>query len=188
MILKYLALGASTAFSEELALVTAGILARAGEMEVMPAFFVCFTAIMVGNWVLWFAGYGLSGGSHWAQSRFPKMHAKLQPKIDSFAALIHGGSFWPLMILTRFIPGTRTPFFLACGFARIPFWRFTLACLGVVSVITPLLMWLAFVVGAPLLAFVREMGSYGLWGLLLTLAVVFLALRWKKTRPKNESP
>lgn len=152
---------------ENAAAVGAGLLLAAGSISWPAAFTACFLGIWLGDAGLYalarFAGRGWFERSAWR---------KFSPRVArSEKWFAERGT--PILIFSRFAPGTRLPTYLAAGFLRVPAARFLLitgfAAFGWTFVIllltqtfgTRLLQWLGackasglMLIGAGLLLFV----------------------------------
>jgi membrane protein DedA with SNARE-associated domain len=146
---------------EDVALASALVLVALGKLGAWPAFLTCFIGISLGDLALYGIGAGLRKSPLTSRSRVlrnwkEKLERQLPRSLLTYS-----------VIVSRFIPGTRTATYLAAGFLLYPFGRFT-----VLTVIT-VLPWvaLAFVAGntaRPLLV--------DHWLLTTLFALLFLSL------------
>jgi len=132
--LTWLAL--STLVSEDLASIAGGLLARGGRLRLADAAFACAAGVYAGDLGLWWAGRLLSG----LVAQWPR----LRPVIDStrltmLAARVDG-SLATAVVVSRFVPGTRLPMYVAMGmFGRRPL-AFAVWSLIAVLMWTPLIV------------------------------------------------
>jgi membrane protein DedA with SNARE-associated domain len=108
-ILLGLALG--TLVSEDLTSIGAGLLAREGAVDLLPAIAACAAGVYVGDLGLWALGR-LAGLQpfrwSWVQRRIdPAMLATLSALLDRRIGLA--------VLASRFLPGSRLPMYLAFG-------------------------------------------------------------------------
>ena len=82
-----------------------------------------------------------------------------------------------MVLVSRFIPGSRLPLFLAAGILRAPFARVALALFLAGVVWTPLLVGLSAWTGGAVLAHFRSYERVALPAVLAAFAVVFLFVR-----------
>jgi membrane protein DedA with SNARE-associated domain len=129
MTLLFIAFG--TLISEDLACISAGLLVAGGAPGFWPATLACFLGIFIGDVLLYLAGRWLG-----------------RPVIRwlvSAAALQRGANWFQrkgprVLLLSRFVPGSRLPTYLAAGILRSHFGTFA-ACLALAGIIwTPLLV------------------------------------------------
>lgn len=134
-------------FTEDLAVVIAGLLVYQGVIAPVPAVLVCVAAVLVADSMLFGLGVVLGEGA----LRRPWLHrlvggAKFE-QARSMAAR-RGRSFVPII---RFLPGLRAPLFFACGTLGLSFRRFllldALAALVEISGLLALAAWAGGSVG-----------------------------------------
>lgn len=162
----------STFVSEDLSCAAVGALVGQGRLGFVPGAFACFAGIFVGDLLLFLAGRHLGA---WALARAPLRWFLDPGRVAQCGAWLERRG--PLVILlTRFLPGTRLPTYFASGALGTRLGRFVPWFALAALVWTPLLIGLAAGVGDVLarrLVFLRE-HAFGLIG--ATLAVVALAL------------
>jgi membrane protein DedA with SNARE-associated domain len=117
-----------------------------------------------------FALYGIGAGAR----RLPWLRRYADQRVVRFSETLKRNIFG-LVALCRFVPGVVFIAFVACGWARVPFSRFTLASLAISAVYLPLTLYLLIQFGSMLDA------SIGLWTwpLLLSAMAVFSLARRK---------
>lgn len=140
-------LAAGTLVSEDLACVTAGVLAAQGVAPYLLVSFACFVGIWVGDLGLF--GLGRISGTRWRNIR-PFCWFISERRIEAGRKLFarHGSTF---IFTSRFLPGSRLPVYMAAGMLGFPFLRFAgwmaVACL----IWVPVIVGLAMLVGESLL-------------------------------------
>ncbi|MFN0068908.1 MAG: VTT domain-containing protein, partial [Limisphaerales bacterium] len=140
------ALGLATFVQEDIPTVTAALLAGTGKMAWLTAFLGCFLGIWIGDALLY--GVARAGGRPLLRSRWAGRLATPEAVTRSEAWFQKHG-VW-LLLVSRFVPGTRLPTYLAAGFLRLPFGRFLLVTGLAVAVWTGGIFGLAAVLGARL--------------------------------------
>ena len=139
----------STFILEDIALVSSLTLVAEGKMTWTAAFMACFLGISIGDILLYLVGRGFAQfesyfqflQNSWWQKKFPKKNSAQGASPMNTA-----------IVLSRFIPGTRLPTYLAAGFFRHSFISFL--ALTVLSVFGWVL--LAFIGGASLIQVFKD--------------------------------
>ena len=136
MIAQLLAIVAATFVSEDLTAIGTGILVAEGTLPLIPAVVACTLGIYAGDLALWLAGR-LLGERVLA---WPRVRRSLpSDTIDRFTAWLTPRARMAILI-SRFLPGTRLPLYLACGVVRMPFAIFASWSLVAAAVWTPALV------------------------------------------------
>jgi membrane protein DedA with SNARE-associated domain len=143
-----LALALATLVSEDLTCVAAGLLVAHGRLSFASATLACLAGIFVGDLLLVAAG------------RWLGRPALARPPLAWFVSphVVERGVRWfakrgPLVVvLSRFVPGSRLPLFVAAGVLRAPFLKVAAALLLAGAVWTPLLVGLSAATGGAILA------------------------------------
>jgi membrane protein DedA with SNARE-associated domain len=139
-------LAAGTLVSEDLASIGAGLLARDGAIDLVPAIAACTAGVYVGDLGLWVLGR--VGGRralrwNWAARRVdPVLLASLGARLDDRLGLA--------VLASRFLPGSRLPMYLAFGISGRRPWAFAAWSLLAVLLWTPLLVLLTAAYGSSL--------------------------------------
>jgi membrane protein DedA with SNARE-associated domain len=167
-------LAAGTLVSEDLTSISAGLLARDGVIDFSGAVTASAAGVYLGDLGLWAAGR-LFGRRllqyRWVASRFDSASLNsLGERIDTNLGMA--------ILVSRFLPGSRLPMYLAVGiFGRRPL-AFAAWSLLAVLLWTPLLVWATYAFGAsvtgPLLGELSDAGRH-----LLSAAILFTL--WKLT-------
>jgi pimeloyl-ACP methyl ester carboxylesterase/membrane protein DedA with SNARE-associated domain len=162
----------ATLVSEDLACIAVGLMVARGTIGFLPGTAACFVGIFVGDLLLYFAGRYI-GRPVVARAPFQWF---LRP------AQLEASSRWfeqrgPVVIaISRFVPGTRLPTYIAAGVLRTSFPRFLVWFLLASAVWTPLLVALAAMVGAPSLELFETYGTHAGLALIATAIVVLLGM------------
>jgi membrane protein DedA with SNARE-associated domain len=169
-ILAGLALG--TFVSEDLASISAGLLAREGAVSLGPATAACAAGVYLGDLGLWCLGRVFGQRTlriGWIARRVDAATvSSLGTRIDANLALAILGS--------RFLPGSRLPMYLAVGICGRRPLAFAAWSLLAVLLWTPMLVWLTCAFGASVTAPLLG-GLNGALRHLLTLVILFTT--WK---------
>ena len=137
-------LAAGTLVSEDLASISAGLLARDGVIGLLPAIAACATGVYVGDLGLWALGR-VAGrralGWTWVARRLDSaMVASLGAGLDDRVGLA--------VLASRFLPGSRLPMYLALGISGRRPWAFAAWSFVAVLLWTPLLVLLTAAYGS----------------------------------------
>jgi membrane protein DedA with SNARE-associated domain len=179
LVAKYglLAVGLGVFFEGETILVTAGVLASQGQMNLHKILLTGWAGAMAGH-LAWF-GLGRWLGKHWFTRRFPKWEAGIH-KADEVVR----NNPWKSVIVLQYMYGMRMIGALALGFSTLPLKWFAFAesinCL----------VWVCLVAGAgyQLGDWARDLLGYSSKGVLVvavTLLVGVLIFQRMKGRRKN---
>jgi len=167
MIVMILLIAFSTLISEDLACIGAGLLATQGIIDFPTAATGAFLGIFGGDLLLYWAGH------HWGRA------ALKRPPLKWFIkeASIRESSKWfarkgPVVILlSRFVPGSRLPTYFTAGMLHTRFWMFFLYFLFAGIIWAPLLVWLAMKIGQEI---IDTLFSYKLYTLAAITATAIL--------------
>jgi membrane protein DedA with SNARE-associated domain len=163
-----LGLAFGTLVSEDLTSISAGLLAREGAIDLLPAIVACAAGVYVGDLGLWALGRLVGSRArrwNWVRRRSaPARMAALGVALDQRIALA--------VLASRFLPGSRLPMYLAFGISgRRPLafaaWSFVAVLLW-----TPLLVVLTAAYGS--LATLFLLGQLGDMSRLVVTAVVLM--------------
>jgi membrane protein DedA with SNARE-associated domain len=141
-----LVLAVGTLVSEDLTSIGAGLLAREGAIDLMPAIAACAAGVYMGDLGLWALGR-LAGTRafrwSWVQQRIdPAMLASLGAPLDRRIGLA--------VFASRFLPGSRLPMYLAFGISGRRPLAFAVWSFIAVLLWTPLLVLLTATYGSSL--------------------------------------
>ncbi len=142
LVMLLFVIAVSTLVSEDLTCIATGLLVAAGRISFLPGTLACLVGIFVGDMLLYAAG------------RFIGRPALLRAPLKWMLrpADVERSSKWfeekgpTVIILSRFVPGTRLPTYFAAGLFRTHALRFVfyflLACIAWTPVLVGLAMWL----------------------------------------------
>ncbi len=167
-----LALALATFASDDLACVAGGLLVAAGRLDFWAATLACFTGIVVGDLILVAVGRGLGRA---ALQRWPlrgRVSAEGLARAEAWFAQRGGRAIF----ISRFVPGTRLPLYLAAGVLRAPWGRLALWFAAAVAVWAPLVVGLSWSLGE---AVVADLVGWRQWsaGLVAAALLAWAGLR-----------
>lgn len=143
MLVMILLIAISTFVSEDLACIGAGLLVTQGVIGYVAAATGAFLGIFVGDLLLFWAGH------HWGKAALRRPPLKWMISENA----IRESSKWfaqkgpVVVLLSRFVPGSRLPTYFAAGMLHTRFRTFFLFFLVAGLVWAPLLVWLAMKLG-----------------------------------------
>lgn len=161
-----------TFLSEDLTSIAAGLLIAEGRLSWAEGLGAVFLGIYFGDQILYFLG-----------RRFGRDVLRRRPwRWLVGPADLRRAARWferrglMAILLSRFIPGTRLPTYLAAGVVRAGYWRFALYFFIAVALWTPLLVGFSAKVGAQALSRVEDFraGSLLLFAAVATTILLFL--------------
>lgn len=170
--------GLGAPLSEDLIIVTGGIVAAKSGASLPLMMLTSFVGVVVGDSLLYRLGRTL-GPRVFAHPRLKRIltPARIHFLHTQFA---RRGAF--AVFLVRFLPGFRAPSFLLSGASHFPFKRFFVADVAGAAVVAPLVTWLGYRFGTSVLTRLRG----GLrWVLLGVLALVLVGVIVKLLRRRS---
>ena len=174
---KAAALGVATFASEDLTTIFAGLLVAKGELGFWTALAGCTLGIWIGDGLLWLLGRTVGRPA----LRLPILRRLIQPWQLARAERWFARRGLRVVVISRFLPGSRLPAFFAAGLlgARAS-WFLGWALLAALAW-TPLLIGASIVAAPRIEALVGQLVALrGAWALLpplISLAVLVLVLR-----------
>lgn len=163
----------STFISEDLACIGAGLMVSRGLMSFFPAVTACYIGIFVGDILVYFSGKWLGKSTIY---KFPFKWFITEKDIQRSNQWFQAKG--PIIILiSRFIPGTRFPTYFSAGIIGASFWMF-IFYFGIASLLwTPAIVSLAMVLGNELIYYFSVYQDYALWVLMGTILFVLFVLK-----------
>lgn len=166
-----LLLAAATLVSEDLTCIAAGIMASQGRLSFGLATLGCFAGIFVGDLLLYFAGRWIGR---------PALKAPPLKWIISASDLDRSSEWFSrqgpkVILLSRFLPGTRLPSYFAAGALETSFRLFAFYFLIACALWTPMLVGLSMLLGGELVE--HSVAGTGLWGIVLAVLLIWIAVR-----------
>ena len=161
-----------TLVSEDLTVIGTGVLIAKGEFVWEIGLAGCFLGIAVGDFGLW--ALGRFAGRRILQWPFVSK-AVSAGSLERWGRTLdtHMGK---AIILSRVLPGTRLPTYLAAGILGKHTQKFVMWMLLAVGVWTPLLLVLSVLIGRPLLAFFETV-LHGPYALLASFFILYIIVR-----------
>jgi membrane protein DedA with SNARE-associated domain len=175
-----LTIAASTLVSEDLAIISAGVLVQQGVLIPAAAVLSCAAGILAGDMGLWalgrVAGLGLL--------RWPWAARRLGGgTMAALGSRLH--SRLPLAILaSRFTPGARLPLYVSAGILGVPAGRFALWTLVAVTLWTPPLVLGTAALGRTVARVPSALTGGGVGAALVAVAVAWIAMRAARSLPR----
>lgn len=158
--------------SEDLSCLTAGALVAANQISFPVATIACGLGILVGDVGLYMLGRLLGHGvGRWAWLR------RRLPANDGQLARAFAGHAVKILFVSRFLPGSRLPLYLAAGAVRYPLPRFVGVLGGAAVLWTPIIVAVAAASGAAAQQVLRDYGWWTWLALPVALLVGWLVLR-----------
>lgn len=162
-----------TFFSEDVTCVSAGVLVSRG---VVP-YWLAAACCMLGVWLSDMGLYGVGAlGRRGLLDRAPLRWIVSRERLEKGSRLFtrHGAK---MIVLSRFLPGSRVPLYVSAGFLSYPFCRYA-AWMALASVLwTPLMVFLAMKLGDALM---NWLSVYEKTAWLVVIAVILCV--WGVTR------
>jgi len=170
----FLMLVFATFVSEDLACITAGLLVANGTVGLPLAVAGCFTGIVVGDSLLYAAG-ALLGRP--ALSRAP-LRWVVSPGAVQRATAWFARKGPVIIILSRFMPGTRMATYFSAGALHTGFGRFLLFFCIAAALWTPAVVYLASLAGRKVLAYYHVWEDFAVPLALALLLAMYLLLHY----------
>lgn len=166
-----LLLAAATLVSEDLTCIAAGIMASQGRLSFALATLGCFAGIFVGDLLLYFAGRWIGR---------PALKAPPLKWMISAGDLDRSSEWFnrqgaKVILLSRFLPGTRLPSYFAAGALETSFRLFAFYFLIACAIWTPMLVGLSMLLGGELVESALPGG--GLLSIVLAVLLIWIAVR-----------
>jgi pimeloyl-ACP methyl ester carboxylesterase/membrane protein DedA with SNARE-associated domain len=169
LIVLMLLIAAATLVSEDLACIGTGLMIAHGAIGFLPGTLACLWGIYFGDLLLFWAGR-LFG-------RPAVAHAPLKWFVSEDG--IRRSTEWfnrqgkKIILLSRFVPGSRLPTYFTAGVLRTNFWSFSLYFLLAAFIWTPLLVGVSMFIGEEALALMAAYKNYAVIVGLVTLAAIY---------------
>ncbi|NUO80760.1 alpha/beta fold hydrolase [candidate division KSB1 bacterium] len=168
-----LLLAFATLVSEDLTCIGAGLLVAQGTMSFLSATLACLFGIYLGDLLLYLAGRYL---------REPVLTRAPFTWIIKPEALTQGEQWFEregakAILLSRFLPGSRLPTYVAAGLMGASFWKFAFYFLIAAAVWTPLLVGLATLLGSQMMDYLAAYSKYALLTFIIFVLGFWLILK-----------
>ncbi|MBK9315450.1 MAG: alpha/beta fold hydrolase [Acidobacteria bacterium] len=169
-----LLLALATLVSEDLTCIAAGIMASQGRLGFAMATLGCFAGIFIGDLMLYFAGRWLGRPA----LKMPPMRWLIRPADLARSSAWFSRQGPKVILLSRFMPGTRLPTYFAAGALETSFWRFALFFFIACAVWTPLLVGGAMVLGGGVFTSAAMGGQSILLRAIIAVLLVLIPVRF----------
>ncbi|MDF1810925.1 MAG: alpha/beta fold hydrolase [Verrucomicrobiales bacterium] len=167
-------LGLATFASEDLSCISGGLLVSRNVVNFSTAALGCFLGIFLSDVMLYAIG-------KWFSSRLSRF-AFFRREFDSLR--VTAGKAWleknagKMIMVSRFIPGSRVPTYVAMGASELTFRKFALWLLIAGSIWTPILVGISSVFGEQMLPFLERHEKLIFPGFLFLLVLGALSIRF----------
>ena len=165
----------ATFVSEDLTCISTGLMVSQGRLSFITGFFACFLGIYIGDLLLYLGGRFI--GRPLVSVR-PFSWVLREKDIDRSTRWFNNRG--PIVVfISRFIPGTRFPTFVAAGLLRMSFWKFSAYFFLAGLIWTPVLLTFAMVAGEAIIPYFERYEDSALWlliGLVLVILILFKGL------------
>jgi len=169
-----LLIAAATLVSEDLACIGAGLMIAHGTIGFFPGSLACFLGIYFGDLMLFWAGRFFG--------RPAITHAPLKWFISEED--IERTTRWfnrqgqKIILLSRFLPGSRLPTYFTAGVLRTNFWSFALFFLLAAAIWTPLIVGVSWVIGEEAFAIMATYTKHVLVASTVALIIFYVFLKF----------
>lgn len=172
-----LVIALSSLLSEDLACIGAGLMVAQGWLDFWPAATGALAGIFFGDFSLYFAGRIL-GTSIFNIAPF-KWFLKKKSVLSAERWFETKGPI--ILVISRFIPGSRFPVYLSAGLLKTGFWKFSIY-FGLTALIwTPIFVWLSVFAGNEILGYYDKYDEYAVW--IMLAAIIMLLVIYKYMLP-----
>ncbi|MDR9418951.1 DedA family protein [Gracilimonas sp.] len=166
-----LAIAISTFFSEDLAVIGGGIMSANGLLPFWYAVLGAVLGIFIGDFSLYLLGRYLGK----PVLKYPPFKWFLsEESIKNSSAWFNTKGPY-ILIISRFIPGSRMPVYISAGMLEVPFWKFALYFGGTVLLWTPIFLWLSMKAGEEILYIYEAYDQFAI-PLILLFVIIFWGL------------
>ena len=175
--------GCGLPLPEEVPIVVAGVLAKAGSLNVYLALAACLVGAVAGDSVMYFIGHHF--GRSWlrehpilARHLTPERERQIEEKINQ-----HG---LKVFFLARFMLGVRAPIYITCGIMRVSFRRFLLADAISASVVVSLVFGLSYYFGEEVRTWITK-GEWAVTIIVVVVVIVVAVVMYRKYRLRHRN-
>ncbi|MCP4837089.1 MAG: DedA family protein [Phycisphaera sp.] len=185
MIALLLASGIGIPIGEELVNVPAGVFVGNGEMAVIPTFIAAYVGVLGGDF-LWFSicrffGRGLLKLRWFRRFVHPRRLLQAKHQFDRRGAGV--------LVLARFIPGTRSPALTIAALMRMPWRQFTVVEIVCCAVTTPLQVGIGILIGRGLAGQTLQTTIFTALGIIAGIVALTGLVNWViANRRRGEGP
>ena len=186
----FIVCGVGLHISEDFLLIPAGIAIHEGHMEWTEVLLAAYFGLVIGDtlWILVCRTFGtrLVHSKKFLRMMGPRRLLEAKYAMEERGVIV--------LILARFIPGTRTPVLTMTGILHMPWWKFLSVELSTVAITSPIQIGVGYI-GAMGFARAKGLGdmvTLGLAAIALCVAISFGVHWWKQAKarkgPRPRSP
>lgn len=173
-VLRMTGIALGTLVSEDLATITSGLLAASGKLTYPQAVVAAYLGIFIGDLIIFWLGFHF--GRPLLRHRWSRWIASEKGVNRAQRLFRHNGL--RLILLTRFLPGTRTATYFAAGALHAPVLRFVAAFALAAALWTPFLVGLSFFLGRELVEVYELYEAFALPALVLFGLCLYLIVHY----------
>jgi membrane protein DedA with SNARE-associated domain/pimeloyl-ACP methyl ester carboxylesterase len=160
--------------NEDFGCITSGLMVASGLLDFQYALMICFTGILISDVVVYSLGRWI--GTPILNVRPFKWVIRKRDIERAEEMLEMKGA--QIVFITRFLPGTRLPTYLAAGILKTNFLAFLGYFVMAISIWAPLLVGLSSLIGQPMLNYIELYQDYALWIIALFFLFVYGILKY----------
>lgn len=185
MIALLLASGVGIPIGEELVNVPAGVFVGQGDMAALPTFLAAYAGVLGGDF-LWFSicrrfGRVLLKRRWFRRFVHPRRLLQAKHQFDRRGAGV--------LVVARFIPGTRSPALTIAALMRMPWRKFTVVELICCAITTPLQVGIGILIGRGLAGQSLQTTIFTALGVIAGIVALTALVNWVvATRRRGEGP
>lgn len=173
LVVIVLLLALSTLISEDISCIAGGLVVASGLLDFGYAVLGCFMGILIADVGTYFLGRWIGRPVlKWVPFRWfikPKDMHRIEQMFDMKGAEI--------IFITRFLPGTRLPTYLAAGILKTDFKLFLAYFVIAITIWTPILVGISAVIGQPMLQYLEIYQDYALWIILAITLLIYSLIK-----------
>jgi membrane protein DedA with SNARE-associated domain len=164
----------TTLISEDLACIAGGLLVASGIIGFHYALLGCFIGILTADVLIYWMGRWIGTPIlKWIPFRWFISENDIQRAKEMFE--FRGAE---IIFVTRFLPGTRMPTYLAAGMLKTSFVSFFAYFFIAIAIWTPMLVGISALIGQPMLAYMELYQEYALWIVLIFIVIIYLFIKF----------
>ena len=184
MIALLLASGVGVPIGEEVVNIPAGIFVGRGEMQAVPVYLAAYFGVLAGDY-LWFficrrLGRQLLHRKWFKRLAHPRKLLQVKHKFDRRGPWV--------LVVARFIPGTRSPALTVAGILRMPWRTFTFIELGLCAVTTALQVTIGIMIGRQLVDQSISTTIFTALGVIAGLVALTALITWIAKSKRRDGP
>jgi membrane protein DedA with SNARE-associated domain/pimeloyl-ACP methyl ester carboxylesterase len=164
----------STLISEDLACIAGGLLVASGMIGFHHALLGCFMGILTADVLIYWMGRWIGTPIlYWVPFKWFISEKDIMKAKEMFE---YRGA--EIIFITRFLPGTRLPTYLAAGILKTKFTTFFIYFFTAIAIWTPLLVGVSALIGQPMLNYIEVYQDYALWIVIIFVLLIYLIIKF----------